>query len=343
MRFLLSVFVLSTFISQASASGKDTFDNWDGSRKWMKGEYVVVDLETTGSSYEDEIIQITMRKLNDGKQIDIYNSYVKPSSQATLSHYAVKAHGLTIAFLIDKPKFQDIISDIIAFIDGNLLVGHNVRSFDSRFLQREIERCQGLGQVILYYKDTLSMARRDHARSKYIEKESPAPKKVVSLFNRSKASIKLEDDTKRLKVKDSRIKTLDRKNKKLAAEKEDEKNLKLLENHPFKKTLYFNNGAPSVSLKELRDRVNKSKRERDEEKENKANKKQKTVGKSFALGEMHKALSPKYINTLDVRSGINITNEFIELNIPASRQIPHDAVIDTKMNVDIANSLVVNQ
>ena len=70
-------------------------------------------------------------------------------------------HGITDAFLTDKPPFAEVAPKIIEFFEGARWIAHNA-SFDMGFINAEFERL-GLspvpGEMVV---DTLSMARRKH-------------------------------------------------------------------------------------------------------------------------------------------------------------------------------------
>src|ERR1700741_4537840 len=71
--------------------------------------------------------------------------------------YAI--HGLTAAFLADKPRFGDIAAELMAFIDGAPLVIHNAE-FDMRFLNAELARLEQPQLPGHLAVDTLQIARR---------------------------------------------------------------------------------------------------------------------------------------------------------------------------------------
>src|SRR5262249_8351933 len=76
--------------------------------------------------------------------------------------YAV--HGLSAAFLSDKPRFGDVVAELLAFIDGAPLVIHNAE-FDMRFLNAELARLEQIQLASHQAVDTLQIARRKFPRS----------------------------------------------------------------------------------------------------------------------------------------------------------------------------------
>jgi DNA polymerase-3 subunit epsilon len=51
----------------------------------------------------------------------------------------VRVHGLTDAFLADKPKFAEVADEIMDFLQGADVVIHNA-AFDVGFLNAELKR-----------------------------------------------------------------------------------------------------------------------------------------------------------------------------------------------------------
>ena len=73
---------------------------------------------------------------------------------------AFKVHGLSDEFLADKPRFADVVDQLVAFVEGAELIIHNA-PFDIAFLDAEFarielatpirmrERCRNNFQVLL--------------------------------------------------------------------------------------------------------------------------------------------------------------------------------------------------
>lgn len=122
---------------------------------------IFLDTETTGLYAEsgDRIIEIgcvemVNRRLT-GRHLHHYFNPERPSHEE-----AVKVHGLTDAFLADKPLFASLAQEIIDYCQGAEIVIHNA-SFDIGFLNAELRR---LGQGVFTdhvagVVDTLLMAR----------------------------------------------------------------------------------------------------------------------------------------------------------------------------------------
>lgn len=128
----------------------------------MQTEYVVLDTETTGLSHaEDRIIEIGAVKvrMEDRKVLSTFHVYLNPDRAN--SEEAVKVHGLTDAFLRDKPRFSDVYHDFLGFVTNCSLVIHNA-PFDMGFLQAELTRLQHPVRLdtICPVIDTLQLAKK---------------------------------------------------------------------------------------------------------------------------------------------------------------------------------------
>jgi DNA polymerase-3 subunit epsilon len=123
---------------------------------------IVLDTETTGTDAAkgDRIIEIGCVELaNHIPTGRSYHVYINP--QRPVSEGAFRVHGLSDAFLADKPLFAAIAEEFAAFIAGARLVIHNA-AFDVGFLNAEFAR---LGRPAIdpdLVVDTLIMARRKH-------------------------------------------------------------------------------------------------------------------------------------------------------------------------------------
>lgn len=124
--------------------------------------HIILDTETTGLSakHGHRIIEIACIELVNhrltGRSLHTYINPERPCQPD-----ATRVHGLTDAFLQDKPKFADKVDDILNFVAGATLVIHNA-SFDLAFLNAELQRLQrpDLDQIGAQVVDTLAMARQ---------------------------------------------------------------------------------------------------------------------------------------------------------------------------------------
>jgi DNA polymerase III subunit epsilon len=122
---------------------------------------VILDTETTGLDFRtgDRVIEIGCVELH-GRQLtgQRFHAYINPGREVPQG--AIEIHGLTNEFLVDKPRFAEIVADFIEFIRGAELVIHNA-AFDVGFLNNELGLLQmeSIDQLCSDVIDTLRMAR----------------------------------------------------------------------------------------------------------------------------------------------------------------------------------------
>jgi ATP-dependent DNA helicase DinG len=122
----------------------------------LQGTYISLDLETTGVNHQlDKIIEIGLVKLVDGKVVDTYHALVNPGVKLP-----VKVKRLTSIDdldLADKPTIDEILPEVITFIDDFPIIGHNVE-FDKKFLAAALKGITSDPIPNLLY-DTLELAQ----------------------------------------------------------------------------------------------------------------------------------------------------------------------------------------
>lgn len=101
------------------------------------GEYVVIDLETTGLSPEwDRIIEIGAIKVQDGKAVDTFQQLAYPGRK--ISSFIEQLTGITNEMLEGMPLINDVLPLFDKFVGDGIVVGHNV-NFDVNFLYEDYE------------------------------------------------------------------------------------------------------------------------------------------------------------------------------------------------------------
>lgn len=129
---------------------------------------VVLDTETTGleTTQDHRIIEIgCVEVINRRLTGRHYHQYINP--QREVDDGALEVHGISNEFLADKPLFEAIAEDFLAFIEGAELVIHNA-PFDVGFIDHEFSKLKGYGKTLDYCSvvDTLVMARQRHPGQK---------------------------------------------------------------------------------------------------------------------------------------------------------------------------------
>jgi DNA polymerase-3 subunit epsilon len=123
---------------------------------------IVLDTETTGlnATGGDRVVEIGgFELLNRFPTRNSFHIYLNP--ECAMSPEAEQVHGLSLAFLADKPRFRECVQEFLAFIGDAKLVIHNA-SFDIGFLNAELARTGHAAIAAERVVDTLALARRKH-------------------------------------------------------------------------------------------------------------------------------------------------------------------------------------
>jgi DNA polymerase-3 subunit epsilon len=122
---------------------------------------IFLDTETTGLSADngDRVIEIGCvellhRKLT-GNNLHFYLNPERDSHEE-----ALRVHGISNEFLKDKPKFAEVVDQLLEYIEGAEIIIHNA-PFDVGFLNKELE-LQGRPRFHTFVDgitDTLVMAK----------------------------------------------------------------------------------------------------------------------------------------------------------------------------------------
>lgn len=102
---------------------------------------VLFDTETTGLDplTGDRVIEVAAIELvNDLPTRTTFHRLVHP--QRDVPAESTRIHGITLEHLRDKPRFEEIVDDLLAFFGDGMLVAHNA-PFDFGFLNAELARC----------------------------------------------------------------------------------------------------------------------------------------------------------------------------------------------------------
>ena len=129
---------------------------------------IVLDTETTGLNAKngDRVIEIACIEMLDRRLTGThFHTYLNPGRKS--EEGAVKVHGISDEFLLDKPVFAEVSAQFLEIISGAELIIHNA-PFDVEFLNQELglaglpplaRQCAG---VI----DTLKLAKELHPGKK---------------------------------------------------------------------------------------------------------------------------------------------------------------------------------
>jgi len=122
---------------------------------------IFFDTETTGLSAEggDRILELGCVEMINRQLTGRYlHFYINPERA---SHEdALRIHGITEAFLADKPKFAEVVDEFLEFVADSELIAHNA-PFDVGFVNAEMKRLgrPPIQDVVANVVDTFALAR----------------------------------------------------------------------------------------------------------------------------------------------------------------------------------------
>ncbi len=123
---------------------------------------IILDTETTGLDpfRGDRVVEIGCVEIfNRMPTGQYFHRHINPEREMPAEAFAV--HGLSTAFLADKPLFLHVVEEFLEFIADAPLVIHNA-SFDIAFINAELERISRPAIARDRLVDTLLLARRKH-------------------------------------------------------------------------------------------------------------------------------------------------------------------------------------
>ncbi len=146
------------FPTPCETSKQDDFFTKSGDipKSLLEKEFVVVDIETTGTDItSDKITEIGAVRIKNGVICESFQTLIDP--QVSLSKKIVELTGITDEMLVGQPKIEEVYPDFIKFLGDSVFVAHNA-DFDYRFL-KAVGKPQG------YYlnnecEDTLLISRK---------------------------------------------------------------------------------------------------------------------------------------------------------------------------------------
>ena len=122
---------------------------------------IFLDTETTGlnPAMGHRLIEIAAVEMIDRKLTRRhYHCYINPERE--IDAEAERVHGISLDFLLDKPKFAAVADEFLRFVEGGELIIHNA-PFDIGFLDHELKRLgkPSIREYCPAVLDTLAMAK----------------------------------------------------------------------------------------------------------------------------------------------------------------------------------------
>lgn len=134
--------------------GGDGYEN----RELAETEFVVFDLETTGSKTPGcRITEIGAYRVRSGEVCGEFTTLVNP--ECSIPPFITQLTGIHDDMVRDAPVFASVAPEFLAFIGDAVLVAHN-SGFDMRFLNFEIGRAFGKYRIANPCLCTVQLSRR---------------------------------------------------------------------------------------------------------------------------------------------------------------------------------------
>ena len=146
-------------------------------------EFVVIDTETTGlRPGPDRVIEVACVRVRGGEAIDSFQTLINPIRR--IPPFIAQFTGITQEMVNDAPTAKEVMPDVMHFIDGAIVVGHNV-GFDIGFLSYE---AQLIGRAFPPDGlDTIPLARRFCPALKRFKLDMVASHLNIPTMNRHRA------------------------------------------------------------------------------------------------------------------------------------------------------------
>ena len=119
-------------------------------------DYVVLDIETTGFGTKCDIIEIAAVRVRNDAVTAEFQSFVKPVGAVPWG--ITRLTGITDAMVADAPSVEEVLADFRDFAGNDILIGHNIKSFDMRIISAKASACGIKFENELI--DTLAMSRK---------------------------------------------------------------------------------------------------------------------------------------------------------------------------------------
>lgn len=106
----------------------------------MQDREIALDTETTGFEPTEghRMVEVgAVEMINRVRTGKVFHAFMNPQRSMPMAAYEV--HGLGDEFLADKPLFEDVADEMLAFFGDARLVIHNAK-FDMKFLNAELSR-----------------------------------------------------------------------------------------------------------------------------------------------------------------------------------------------------------
>ncbi|ATQ44637.1 DNA polymerase III subunit epsilon [Caulobacter mirabilis] len=147
--------------------------------------HLVLDTETTGLDPRTghRLIEIACVEVIDFIPTNrSFHEYVHPDREIDAD--AERVHGISLAFLKDKPRFHEIVDKFLDFVGDDPIVAHNA-PFDRSFVNAELQRLGRTPPPDDRWIDTLALAKKKFP-GMYNSLDALCKRMKISLASRDK-------------------------------------------------------------------------------------------------------------------------------------------------------------
>ncbi len=147
--------------------------------------HLVLDTETTGLDPRTghRLIEIACVEVIDFiPTANNFHEYVHPDREIDAD--AERVHGISLAFLKDKPRFHEIVDRFLEFVGDDPIVAHNA-PFDRSFVNAELARLGRTPPPDDRWIDTLALAKKKFP-GMYNSLDALCKRMKISLASRDK-------------------------------------------------------------------------------------------------------------------------------------------------------------
>tara|TARA_B100001123_G_scaffold262990_1_gene292867 strand:+ start:5396 stop:6055 length:660 start_codon:yes stop_codon:yes gene_type:complete len=121
---------------------------------------IVIDTETTGldPATGHRIVEVGCVELDNHVRTDrVFQTYLNPEREIPPEAFAI--HGLSKEFLIDHPRFEEVVDPFLDFLGDSTIIAHNAE-FDIGFINSELENISYPTLTAIEVIDTVRLARQ---------------------------------------------------------------------------------------------------------------------------------------------------------------------------------------
>ena len=125
-------------------------------KKGSDGDYVSIDIETTGLGSDARIIELGAVRIRHGRKVAEYSQLVNP--EVPIPSKVTQITGITDRDVRRQPTISKALPRFLAFCGKDMLLGHNIERFDLPIIAKEAERV-GVTMPYVEFVDTLEVSQ----------------------------------------------------------------------------------------------------------------------------------------------------------------------------------------